>query len=75
MTYDRRVIGAGMKTHNAIICAGIFLLCWLVLGFRGLDAGIIGPGCFLAGLKAQEKEQEVKAYIDRLQARVVGWFK
>lgn len=64
-----------MKTHIVIICVSIFVFCWLVLGFRGLDAGIIGPGCFLAGLAVKQKEQAVAEYIDRLKASVMGWFK
>lgn len=64
-----------MKPHIIIICAGIFILCWLIFGFRGMDAGIIGPGCFLAGMKVKEKEQAVAEYIDRLRANVTGWFK
>lgn len=64
-----------MKAHNIAICVSIFLFCWLVLGFRGLDAGIIGPACYIAGLHVKEKEQAVAAYFDRLKARVQGWFK
>lgn len=63
-----------MKPHVAIICVTIFVFCWLVLGFRGLDAGIIGPGCFLAGLAVKQREQAVVEYIDRLRASVKGWF-
>lgn len=64
-----------MKSHEIVICASIFIFCWLILGFRGLDAAIIGPGCFLAGLAVKQKEQAVAANVDRLKARVTGWFK
>lgn len=64
-----------MKAHVVIICAGIFIFCWLILGFRGLDAGIIGPGCFLAGMAVKQREQAVASYIDRLKASITGWFK
>ncbi len=63
------------KPHVVIICAGIFIFCWLILGFRGLDAAIIGPGCFLAGIAVKQREQEAAAAIDRLKATVASWFK
>lgn len=62
-----------MKPHIAIICASIFIFCWLILGFRGLDAGVIGPGCFVLGIWVQRKEQAVAAFFERLKSKYLAW--
>lgn len=64
-----------MQAYVVVICFSIFVFCWLILGFRGLDAAIIGPGCFVAGLAVKQKEQAVTQWIDGLKATVTGWFK
>jgi hypothetical protein len=72
MNFEQK--GISMKFHIIAICTSIFIFCWLILGIRGLDAGIIGPGCFLAGLAVSRREQEVERYISDLKARIYGWF-
>lgn len=62
-----------MKSHHVIISAGIFILCWLVFGFRGVDAGIVGIVCYLGGVKVGHKEQEVAEAIDRLKTKFFAW--
>lgn len=63
-----------LKSHYLITCAGIFIVCWLVLGVRGLDAGIVGVITFLAGTRVGHKEQAVAEFIDQTKAKVMSWF-
>lgn len=63
-----------MRPHHIVISAGIFIMCWLVLGLRGLDAGVIGVVTFLGGVRVGHKEEEVATGVTRLKDKFVAWF-
>lgn len=61
-----------MKIHHYIIAAFIFLICFFVLGFRGLDAGFVGAGVYMLGVHFGHKESEVADFFAKLKAKYIG---
>ncbi len=63
-----------MKAHHIIISASIFVLCWLIFGFRGVDAGVVGIATFILGVRVGHKEEESAAFLGSVKDKFVKWF-